>query len=73
MLGRFEEALVAIDRVVTLDQNSVGIWVMCKKGVTLSDLGRHGEALEAYERALALDPDTNAYRMGQQSIRTQLA
>jgi tetratricopeptide (TPR) repeat protein len=50
-----EAALVACERALDLDSNAAVLWDM--KGCALGGLGRHKEALAAFDRALQLDPD----------------
>jgi tetratricopeptide (TPR) repeat protein len=53
LLGRHEEALLAFDRVLALDQENVDAW--SNRGAALAHLGRNEEALEACDKALSLD------------------
>jgi len=50
MLDRPEEACIAFDKVTELNPNSTLAWT--NKGELLNKLGRHQEALDAYEAAL---------------------
>jgi tetratricopeptide (TPR) repeat protein len=52
-LGRFDEALRAIDNALTLDPEFVSAWH--SRGIVLDQLGRHDEALEAVDKAISLD------------------
>ncbi|HEV7129378.1 MAG TPA: toll/interleukin-1 receptor domain-containing protein, partial [Ktedonobacterales bacterium] len=52
--GRFQEALTAYERAISLDSRNATYWN--SKGVALGNLKRPSEALAAYEQALALDP-----------------
>lgn len=68
-LGRTEDALKqyaratqAFDRALALHPDKVlaaSIWEL--KGLTLSHEGKEGEALSAFETALALDPSQRSY------------
>jgi tetratricopeptide (TPR) repeat protein len=42
------------------------------KGIELRAAGRYGEALQAWERALALAPDNQVYRANVARLREQL-
>ena len=53
-MGRYEQALVAYDRAISLNRTDAVFWT--NKGSALSDLQRHSESLAAYEQALVLDP-----------------
>ena len=53
-MKRYEEALVALDRAVTLDPDFADAWF--NTGLALRHLERHQEALTALERACSLDP-----------------
>lgn len=54
--GRYEEALAAYDRALTLNPNFAAAWR--NKGNALNDLKRYEEALAACENALALEPQS---------------
>ena len=54
-LGRFEEAVAAYDRTVTLKPDYTDAWV--GRGTTLAALGRFEEAVADYDHAIALKPD----------------
>ena len=54
-LGRYEEALQAIDKALELKPDYSYAWN--NKGIALRNLGRHEEALQAYDKALKLKPD----------------
>jgi superkiller protein 3 len=59
-LGRYEEALQAIDKALELNPDNSYAWN--NKGIALRNLGRHEEALQAYDKALELNPDySNAW------------
>jgi len=49
-----DEVLSAFRKRLSVDTNDPIFWVCI--GIRLSQLGRHGEALQAYDRALLLDP-----------------
>jgi tetratricopeptide (TPR) repeat protein len=53
-LGRYVDALAAVERAIAIDQRYAPGWY--GRGVGLDLLGRPEEALVAYDRALALDP-----------------
>ena len=55
VLGRYEQALQALDQALALEPNYPE--ALASKGETLRALGRHKEALEALDQALALRPD----------------
>jgi len=52
--GNSRAALPAIERVLAADTDRADVFV--HHGWILRALGRHGEAVEAFERALAIDP-----------------
>ena len=54
-LGRFEEALVAFDRSIEVDQNYADAHY--NRGRVLEELFRYEDALLAYKRSIALDPN----------------
>ena len=54
-LGRYEEALQAIDKALELNPDYSDAWY--NKGVALRKLGRYEEALQAIDKALKLKPD----------------
>eukprot|EP01094_Clydonella_sp_ATCC50884_P018019 TRINITY_DN3258_c0_g1_i5.p1 TRINITY_DN3258_c0_g1~~TRINITY_DN3258_c0_g1_i5.p1 ORF type:complete len:125 (-),score=43.23 TRINITY_DN3258_c0_g1_i5:82-456(-) len=57
-LGEYEKALADSSRVVELEPELVKGWF--RKGLSLSGLERHQEAVDAFEKALKLAPnDTN--------------
>ena len=53
-LGRFQDALTEIDRVLKLRKPDA--WLLVHRAVTLGYLGRHKEALASVGKALVLDP-----------------
>ncbi|NQE52135.1 Photosystem I assembly protein Ycf3, partial [ANME-1 cluster archaeon GoMg3.2] len=54
-LGRYEEALKAIDKAIVLKPDYAEAWN--NRGVALDDLGRYEEALKAFDKAIELKPD----------------
>lgn len=54
-LGRWKEAEVMFQRASSAPKVPAGLWGQL--GVARHALGRHAEAVEAFARALALDPD----------------
>jgi len=54
-LGRYEEAISALDRAIQLDPDLAR--AHRARGATLLGLGRYEEALAAFDRAIELDPD----------------
>lgn len=52
-LGRYQEALVAVDRAILLKPNNAAS--LDTRGFTLHGLKRYAEALADYDKALALD------------------
>ena len=57
-LGRYEEALIYIDRALEIDLEDPDTWRL--KGLILMNLGRDAEGLAAFEEAIELDPQ-NGY------------
>jgi tetratricopeptide (TPR) repeat protein len=53
--GRYQEAIAAYTAVLKRDQRNVN--AITHLGVILAIAGHHAEALEAFDRALAIDPD----------------
>ncbi|MEM4275929.1 MAG: tetratricopeptide repeat protein [Thermoplasmata archaeon] len=53
MLGNHVEALSRVDEVISLGETP-SLWVL--KGQILREVGRHDEAIECFNRALALEP-----------------
>ena len=53
--GRYQEAIAAYTAVLKRDQRNVN--AITHLGVILAIAGHHAEALEAFGRALAIDPD----------------
>jgi tetratricopeptide (TPR) repeat protein len=54
LLGRYEEALIALDQALQLNPEQA--FALGTRGTVLAELGRNEEALEALDRALELDP-----------------
>lgn len=54
-LGRFQEVLVVLDKMLALNPNSVETHY--NRATILGDLNRPAEALAAYDKVLALKPD----------------
>ncbi len=52
-LKRYEEALLACDRALALDQSHVVAWFF--KGIAFGRLDRYNEAIQAYDHALTID------------------
>jgi tetratricopeptide (TPR) repeat protein len=67
-LDRYEEALEAFDRAITLDPALWQAWN--NKGAALAKLGRHIEALAAFNQALALNPEAAEARIGKAEARS---
>ncbi len=53
--GRFDEAVVYYDQVLSLDPEAPSVWY--NRGVALRNLGRYEEAVASYDHALSLAPD----------------
>lgn len=53
--AKLEQALAAYDDLVNLASDDVSVWL--EKGLTLSRLGRHREALDCFGQALTVDPN----------------
>ena len=53
-LGRFDEALKCLDRVVALEPRDPNAWV--EKGRALTRSGQREEALACFDRAIAINP-----------------
>jgi len=53
--SRFEEALVAYDKVLKIDPRSVD--GLNDKGLILNQLGKYEEAITWFDKALEIDPD----------------
>ena len=49
------EALKYVDKALELDRNNANTWNT--KGAALQDLGRYDEAVKAYMKAVALEPE----------------
>jgi CheY-like chemotaxis protein/tetratricopeptide (TPR) repeat protein len=54
LLGKFEEAVLIYEKMLTTDLHNFQIWH--NLGVVQTKLGRHREALRSFERALAANP-----------------
>ena len=52
--GRFDDALGVIDRILDNQPYSSDNWM--RKGILLNNLGKNAEALNAYQKALSLNP-----------------
>ncbi len=57
-LGRFEEALLCLDKALELDSQYNTAWI--NKGHSLNNLGRFEDALGCLDKALELDPNDAA-------------
>jgi tetratricopeptide (TPR) repeat protein len=55
-VGRSEEALEVYDRLLVLTPNMAD-HILNDKGVTLNNLGRYNEAIQAFDAALETHPD----------------
>jgi tetratricopeptide (TPR) repeat protein len=55
-LGRYEEALADLDRLIELDPT--GTWAHARRGMAHLELGRHEEALADLDRLIELDPSS---------------
>ena len=55
MTGNFEEAVVASEHALRAFDDDAGLWF--NRGLALNDLRRYAEAMECYDRAIALAPD----------------
>jgi tetratricopeptide (TPR) repeat protein len=53
-LGRYDESLTSLDKLIELDPKEAGLWNT--KGNTLSILGRYEEAIACYDKSLELVP-----------------
>ena len=53
--GRFDEAVVYYDQVLSLDPETPSVWY--NRGVALRNLGRYEEAVASYDHALSLAAD----------------
>ncbi len=53
--GRFDEAVVYYDQVLSLDPEAPSVWY--NRGVALRNLGRYEEAVASYDHSLSLVPD----------------
>ena len=60
-LKRYDLALVAYERASDISPNN--FYALTGKGLALGGLGRDGEALEAFEAALNINPN---YKLAQQ-------
>ena len=54
MKGRYNDALRVINEAITKHANNATAYF--KKGVTLNRISRHEEALELYNKAIAIKP-----------------
>ena len=57
LLGKFEEAIGIYDQMLKDDPGDFQVWY--NRGVVQIKLGRHGEALRSFEKALVIRPDSN--------------
>ena len=57
-LGRYEDALVDLDRAIELDSNDSIAWI--NRGITKGRLGRYEDALVDLDRAIELDANNSA-------------
>ncbi|MFZ7110703.1 MAG: tetratricopeptide repeat protein [Desulfatiglandales bacterium] len=53
-IGKYDRAMKQILKVIERDSENPMAWTA--KGLTLAKLGKHKKAVEAYERALRLNP-----------------
>lgn len=52
---RHTDAIHVYDAMLALDSHLVAVW--CNKGIALGSMGHHEEALQCFDRALAINPD----------------
>jgi len=55
-LGRYEEAIICLDRALAIDPLSAPAW--SNKGNAFRALGRHAEAIACYDKALTISPQS---------------
>ena len=60
MMGRYMEAIAAIDRAIEIDPSDGSAWM--HRGFLFLRLDRRREALASFERAIALDPGNDYAR-----------
>tara|TARA_Y100000310_G_scaffold260505_1_gene269471 strand:- start:184 stop:387 length:204 start_codon:yes stop_codon:yes gene_type:complete len=57
--GHYDDALNSFEQAILLNQNDPDLWNL--KGIALRSLGRYNEAIECFNKSLAIDPrDKNA-------------
>ena len=66
MLGRYEEALPALETAIALNPNSGELWMV--KGAVLYQLKRYNDALADVDRAIQLHPSEARSRQLKQDI-----
>ena len=54
-MGRFDDALSYLDKVLSIDPNNV--LALINKGISLDGLGRFDEEMTYYDKALSIDPN----------------
>jgi tetratricopeptide (TPR) repeat protein len=69
--GDLEEALKGYSEALATDENDADAW--CGKGLTLRKMGRFGEAVDAYDRALRIDPNREDAKHGREACAKEEA
>jgi tetratricopeptide (TPR) repeat protein len=69
-MGLYNESLPFYDKVIARNQSNFMAWYY--KGTTLSKMGRYGEAIVCFDRALESKPDYNpAEEARKEALRKQ--
>src|SRR6516162_11175830 len=64
--NRYEEALAAYDKALSIKPGSAGAWL--GRGNVYLDLKRYDEAFAAYDKALSIEPDLAEAHHGRANI-----
>jgi len=67
---RYQDALTAYDKAITIKANSVDLWI--NRGDALASLGRNEEALTSYEKAIAIQPNQDEAWFNKGNVLTNL-
>jgi tetratricopeptide (TPR) repeat protein len=71
LMGRFDDSISDIDRVLALEPRHFG--ALSGLGLCNAQLNRDQAALDAFERALAVDPNLNGAKVGAEELKKRIA
>jgi len=70
LMGRYEDSIRDVERVLALEPRHFG--ALSGMGLILSELGEDGQALDWFERALAINPHLQGIRERVRAIKAKL-